>query len=206
MGSAHQYDTDAPMPLREDSPLGPRSVYGATKAAAERALLTMGPALGVDVIAIRGFNLVGPGQRPPFVLPALGTQVLAAANGEADLIHAGGSLDVSRDFTDIRDGVRALRAVAVRGVPGEAYNLCSGIAARLSEILSDLFTLAGTRPVPVDALKPAANDEPSTVAGDNTKLRTATGWQPLIGFRTTLSDILADLSGASESATSSAGR
>ena len=97
---------------------------------------------GLEVIRARPFNHTGPGQRPDFVVPALARQVAAAAAAGRGVLETG-NLDVRRDITDVRDVVRAYRALLELGTPGEVYNVCRGEAVSIEEVARRLVALAG---------------------------------------------------------------
>jgi GDP-4-dehydro-6-deoxy-D-mannose reductase len=192
-GSSHMYGApDGDRPISEETPLGPQGVYGAAKAATESMLRHLGPAVGVDVIGIRAFNHVGPGQGTAFVVPSLAAQVAGITRGEeAPIIHLGNA-DVRRDFTDVRDVVRAYRLLAERGQPGEVYNVASGQAVRIGDVVELLAEISG---VEVDVrIDPSLvrPEDANVVIGDAGKLRAATGWRPEIPLRQTLKDVLAE--------------
>jgi GDP-4-dehydro-6-deoxy-D-mannose reductase len=180
------------LPLREDAPLRPVSPYAASKAAAEQVALQAWSGFGLAVVRVRPFNHLGPGQDDRFVAGALAARVAEAeaAGGSGEVTV--GNLTARRDFTDVRDVVRAYRALAVAGEPGEVYHVCSGRATAISDLADGLLARAGRplrlRPDP-DLLRPS--DVPELV-GDAAKLREATGWTPAHGLDTTLDDLLAD--------------
>ena len=176
-GSADAYGGGGPM--GERTPLRPSSVYGATKAAQDVLARGAGAALGVRVVVARLFPLVGPGQRPVFVLPSLCRRALAIRRGTAEPRLAVGNLDVARDFTDVRDGVRALAGIAdLDGTPHMTYNVCSGIATKIRHLLEWVLERAEIEPEIVRDPALVRRGEPESVVGDPTRLRAATGWRP----------------------------
>jgi len=109
VGSSHMYAVPADgSPITEETPIRPTTVYGAAKAAAEAALLQLGPVTGVEVVAIRACNHIGPGQAAGFVVPSLARQVVAIECGEQEPVIRAGDLEADRDFTDVRDVVSGL--------------------------------------------------------------------------------------------------
>lgn len=175
-GSADAYGGGGP--IGERTPLQPRSVYGATKAAQDVLARGAGVALGVRVVVARLFPLVGPGQRPAFVLPSFCRRALAIRRGTAEPRLAVGNLDVARDFTDVRDGVRALAGIAdLDGAPHMAYNVCSGIATKIHRLLEWVLERAEIEPEIVRDPALVRHGEPEVVVGDPTRLRAATGWR-----------------------------
>jgi GDP-4-dehydro-6-deoxy-D-mannose reductase len=177
------------LPLREDRLFAPQSPYAASKAASEVVGLQAWLGSGLEVVRARPFNHTGPGQRPDFVVPALAKQVAEAAASGADVLYTG-NLDARRDLTDVRDVVRAYRALLVSGSAGEAYNVCRGESVPIQEIAERLLVLAGTDlRIEVDPARVRPVEIPE-VRGDSSRLRQATGWSPDIGLEQTLADVL----------------
>jgi GDP-4-dehydro-6-deoxy-D-mannose reductase len=177
------------LPIREDHPFAPVSPYAASKAAAELMGVQAWLGRGLEVIRVRPFNHTGPGQRPDFVVPALARQVVAAAEAGAGVIKTG-NLEARRDITDVRDVVRAYRALLELGTPGEVYNVCRGQAVSIQEVARRLVDLAGVEletVVDPDRFRPADLPE---LRGDGSRLSAATGWAPEIPFDETLADVL----------------
>ncbi len=179
------------LPLDESAPLRPVSPYAASKAAADMVCIQAGLGYGQDVVRVRAFNHLGPGQSDKFVASALASRVaVAEAAGEHELRV--GNLDPRRDFTDVRDVVRAYRLLAVAGEAGEAYNVCSGRDVAIGAIAAELV---GQARVPLELVVDEALVRPvdlPVLRGDASKLRKATGWQPEIPLSTTLRDVLDD--------------
>ena len=192
IGSAEQYGRISPddLPVRETQPLRPVSPYGASKAAAEMVASHAWHGRGLEVVCVRAFNHLGPGQSDALVASAIARQIADAEAAGGGVVRTG-DLSPRRDFTDVRDVVRAYRLLVEHGVPGEAYNVCSGRDVAIQEVadlLARLATVAVTFELDPDRLRPA---EVQVVRGDNTKLREATGWQPEIPLEQTLGDVLA---------------
>ncbi|MFI5036045.1 MAG: NAD-dependent epimerase/dehydratase family protein [Acidimicrobiales bacterium] len=184
--------TAADLPLREDHPAAPVSPYARSKREAELACLEAVRTRGQRVIVVRPFNHVGPGQAPSFVVPALATRLLAARTDGAESIPVG-DLTTRRDFSDVRDVVRAYRLLAEHGVVGQIYNVASGRDVALSDVAASLVALIapGTRLV-TDAtlLRPV---EVPVLRGSAEKLHGATGWEPTIPWAASLRDVVDDL-------------
>jgi GDP-4-dehydro-6-deoxy-D-mannose reductase len=194
VSSSEVYGVTRPedQPLREGLAVAPVNPYSTSKVEAERAARDAVQSRGQRVVIARPFNHLGPGQSTTFVVPALITRLLDALEHGEESIPVG-DLSTRRDFSDVRDVVRAYRLLAERGVSGEAYNVASGkdvavrdIAAQLVEELAPSITLvvdpALLRPVEVPVSR-----------GSYAKLRAATEWTPLIPLSTTLADVVADL-------------
>jgi GDP-4-dehydro-6-deoxy-D-mannose reductase len=189
VSSAEVYGAAGAEPVTEDRELRPVSPYAASKAAAE--LLGLQQFLGRDlpVIRVRPFNHVGPGQAPDFVVPALARRIVAAERQGGGPVPVG-NLDAVRDFTDVRDVVRAYRLLAERGEPGEVYNVGSGKGLRVSEVAERLIALAKAE---VELVRDESLYRPVDVpvfVGDAAKLTAATGWGPEMSLDDTLSDVI----------------
>ena len=145
---------------------------------------------GLPVVLARPFNHLGPGQSDRLVASTLAHQVARNEREGTDVVLAG-DLTPRRDFTDVRDVVRAYRLLVTEGQPGEAYNVCSGVDVPISEVADALIAQA-RRPMRVELdpsrLRPV---ELPALRGDPGKLRAATGWTPEIPLERTLSDLLA---------------
>lgn len=179
------------LPITEEHPLRPVSPYAVSKVAADFLGLQAWLGHGLEVVRIRAFNHLGPGQSPKFVAPSIATRIAANEVDGSDEIPVG-NLEARRDLTDVRDVVRAYRLLAVHGEPGEAYNVCSGRDVQIAE-LAHMLLEGARRPMRLvtdpDRFRPV--DVP-VVRGDPTKLQAATGWEPAIELATTLADLLED--------------
>jgi GDP-4-dehydro-6-deoxy-D-mannose reductase len=180
------------LPLDELSPIRPTSPYAASKMAADALAQQAFLGHGLEVIRVRPFNHLGPGQAEQFVAPALAARIARAERDAADFITVG-NLSARRDFTDVRDIVRAYRRLVEDGAPGEVYNVCSGRDLSIQYLADHLVSLA-RRPIELrpdpELMRPA--DLP-VLRGDATKLTAATGWSPEIPIEQTLADLLDDL-------------
>lgn len=193
VSSADVYGKAEPdeMPLTEDSPLRPSSPYAASKVAADYLGLQAWLGRGLAVLRVRAFNHLGPGQTDRFVASALASRI-ARAERDGGTGLTVGNLSARRDYTDVRDVVRAYRLLATQGEPGEAYNVCSGVDLAVQDLVDQLLDLstADLRLETDDALlRPV--DTP-VLRGSHDKLTAATGWEPEISMATTLSDLLDD--------------
>jgi GDP-4-dehydro-6-deoxy-D-mannose reductase len=177
------------LPVAEECPLRPLSPYAASKVAAEYLALQAHLGGHLATVRIRLFNQLGPGQSDRFVVPALARQI-AEAERSGDVVIEVGNLSPRRDFTDVRDSVKALRLLAERGTPGEVYNICSGTDRSVQEVAESLLALArGPLALKVDPSRVRPVDLPVLV-GDVTRLRAATGWEPTVPLARTLADVL----------------
>ncbi len=192
VGSGDMYGLVTPeiLPVTENIPLKPRNPYAVSKVAAEALCYQWSQTEGVDVVMVRPFNHIGPGQSDRFVVSDFARQVMEIKLGLRKAEISVGDIDVTRDFTDVRDVVRAYLMLLSDGINGEAYNVCSGKEHSIRGMLESLLALAGvTVNIHQDSarLRPA---EQRRVYGSYDKLRSSTGWQPEIGLQQSLTDNL----------------
>ena len=192
VGSADEYGAVAAeeLPLGEDAPPRPRSPYAASKVAQGYLARRYARTFDMDVVCTRTFPHTGPGRGELFAESSFARQIAEIEAGVAPAVVRAGNLDAVRDFSDVRDVVRAYWSLLERGEPGGTYNVCSGHGVSLHEILDTLLELSGTdvaREVDRERLRPA--DLPALI-GDPGRLRAATGWTPEIPLRETLRDLL----------------
>ena len=193
VGSADAYGSGTPgSALREDAPLRPRNPYALSKAAQDGLGELYAATYGLGVIRTRTFSHTGPGQRPRFALAAFAEQIARIDAGIQPPEIRVGNLEAVREYGDVRDVVGAYRALAERGEPGEAYNVCTGEGHRLRDLLDRLLALAGVRAeVVVDPARTRSRDVDHLV-GDPGKIRARTGWMPCIPLDRTLTDLYQD--------------
>ena len=181
----------APAPLAEDAPYRPDNIYGVAKAAADHAALLYAAHHRLDVMVARPSNHIGAGQSKDFVSSAFASQLAAIAAGAAPRMRVG-NLDQRRDFTDVRDVVRAYALLLERGHAGLAYNIASGHLIPVRDLLDGLCGVAQVRPqIEIDPglFRPDEN-RPSY---DTARIRDHVGWKPEIPLRQTLEAVYADL-------------
>jgi GDP-4-dehydro-6-deoxy-D-mannose reductase len=174
-------------PILETAKLAPLTPYGATKAAADLLALQWGADSGRHVAIARPFNLIGPGQGPNFFCAKLISQLVAIERGAKEFTL--GNLETYRDFLDVRDFVDAMITLLKHGEAGEIYNICSGRATALSEVMNFALLQLG-RPVSVTASQGSkAKQDVSFQLGSAQRLRSL-GWQPRISLAQSLADML----------------
>lgn len=179
------------MPVDESRMPEPRSPYAVSKWAAEQVCLQWHRSEGMDVVVARPFNHVGPGQDRRFALPSMAAQIVACQVGRQDAIEVG-NLDVTRDFTDVRDVVVAYASLIASAHPGQTYVVGSGVERSLRSILEAMCRIAGASPPIIHDPARARGAEQTRMCADPARLRRDTGWDAAIPFETTLSDILLD--------------
>jgi GDP-4-dehydro-6-deoxy-D-mannose reductase len=178
------------LPLTEESPTAPLTPYAASKLAAEALTAQAYLGHGQHVLTVRPFNHIGPAQSPQFAVAALARRIVEAERRGSGTIPVG-NLSARRDFTDVRDVVRAYRLLITSGEAGTVYNVCSGRDVAIRDIADGLLDLAGAtlefevdpslvRPVEVPVLR-----------GDPGRLAAVTAWKPEIPLEQTLADVLA---------------
>jgi len=177
-------------PIDESAPIVPMSPYGATKVAQDQLALRAYLDDGLDTVVARAFNHTGPRQEPVYAVPSFARQIARIEAGLDRPVLRVGNLDAKRDLTDVRDVVAAYAALMARGQSGRAYNVCSGQAWRIGDLLDVLRGLSTTdvtlEPDP-ERMRP--NDVP-LLQGNATRLRQETGWSPAIPIERTLGDTL----------------
>jgi GDP-4-dehydro-6-deoxy-D-mannose reductase len=188
------YGPDQVLPITEDAPLQPANPYAISKAAGDQLAGVYADAHGLDLVRVRPFNHTGPGQLPVFIVSSLAKQAAEGrAAGVSELKIVTGNPDTRRDFTDVRDVVRAYRLLALLPEPGEgwAFNVCTGRSVSATEHVQMLASLIA--PITVDhEVDPARvrAHEVMDIRGDATRLRDATGWKPAIPLRQTMADTI----------------
>jgi GDP-4-dehydro-6-deoxy-D-mannose reductase len=186
IGSALVYRSSA-NPLREDDPIGPSDPYGVSKLAQE--MLASGRAQA-PVFLVRPFNHAGPRQSPAYVTSSFARQIAEIEAGRREPVLRVGNLESRRDITDVRDTVRAYRLVVRHGRPCRPYNVCSGNAYRVRDLLDGLIGLSqASIEIQIDPSRLRPSDNP-VVAGDRTRIGAEAGWMPEIPIERTLDDLL----------------
>jgi GDP-4-dehydro-6-deoxy-D-mannose reductase len=192
VGSASIYRASA-NPVDEESPIGPSSPYGVSKLAQEMlaARVAAFPVSPFPVLLARPFNHAGPRQSPGFVTSSFARQIAEIEAGGAPPVMSVGNLDARRDITDVRDTVRAYKLLAERGRPYRPYNICSGRAYRIGDLLEMMLAQART-PITVasDPTRLRPSDQP-LILGDPSRTQTEVGWHATIPIEDTLKDLLA---------------
>ncbi len=177
-------------PLSEDSALGPDNPYAASKAMAELlgVLYRKIPAGGI--ITARSFNHAGPGQSSDFVLSSIARQFAEIEAGMHDPELSLGNIHVRRDFTDVRDVVRAYWHLLEDGAVNQTYNVCSGRSWAIHEIILQFESISGIKVSVGTHPDKVRGGEMSEVRGNPDKIYKATGWEPQIPLETTVRDLL----------------
>jgi GDP-4-dehydro-6-deoxy-D-mannose reductase len=198
VSSCEVYGRPASLPLREQAPLVPANPYAVSKAAGEMLARVYAEAYGLRIVCARPFSHAGPGQLPIFILSSLARQAAEGRlAGASELRVVTGNPDTRRDFTDVRDIVRAYRllaeSTAVRdaGAP-EVFNVSSGTSVSAADqvaLLAELIAPIRVEPA-IDSARVRAH-EVMDLRGAHDRLSAVTSWQPRIPFRQTMADTIA---------------
>ncbi len=192
IGSSEEYGYAAnrPEPVSETVKPEPANIYAITKLAQNMIGELYCKAYGMDIISVRAFNHIGPGQLPQFVVADFCKQAAEIKAGKREPVIHVGNLAAKRDFTDVRDIVRAYAELAVKGRSGETYNVGSGHAVSIQSVLDKIIELSGMEiKVEVDKERFRPVDVPF-VEADVTKLKNDTGWERNIPQEESLRDII----------------
>lgn len=178
------------LPVNEKAELRPGSPYAVSKIAQDFLALQYQLSYDMATIRVRPFNHIGPRQAPIFVVASFASQIAAIEAGKQKPVLMVGNLDAKRDFTDVRDMVRAYQLLIEKGEKGEVYNVGSGISYRIKDILGMLISFSSTKiEVRVDPAKLRPSDAPD-IYSDNTKIKNITDWMPTIPLEQTLRETL----------------
>ncbi|MBP3250644.1 MAG: GDP-mannose 4,6-dehydratase [Ruminococcus sp.] len=192
IGSGEEYGfipKDA-CPLSEEEKLRPGNIYAATKVCQEMIGQIYSRSYGMDIVMTRSFNHTGPGQSPTFVVSEICRQIAAAEQPGAPAELLIGNTDAKRDFTDVRDVVRAYRLLAEKGVSGRVYNVGRGSAAAISEILETALSMSQVQIAVIrDPKRLRASDIP-IIEPDVSLIFADTGWSAQISIEETVRDTL----------------
>jgi GDP-4-dehydro-6-deoxy-D-mannose reductase len=191
-GSSEEYGLVLPdeVPIKETNPLRPLSPYAVSKVGQDLLAYQYFKSYGLKTIRTRGFNHTGPRRGEVFVVSNFAKQIASIEVGLQEAVIRVGNLDAQRDFTDVRDMVRAYWLAVTQATPGEVYNLASGRAVTIRELLDQLLALSDADiEVQVDPERLRPSDV-EILLGDSSKFQTETGWEPAIPLAQTLEDTL----------------
>lgn len=177
------------VPIKETNPLRPLSPYGVSKVAQDMLGWQYFKSYGLKIIRTRAFNHTGERRGEVFVCSVFAKQIAEIEGGKEPIIYVG-NLEAKRDFSDVRDIVRAYLLAVKKGQPGEAYNICSERSCSIRQVLDMLLGMSEKR---IEVRADPSRLRPSDVEillGDCTKFKETTGWRPDITFEETLKDLL----------------
>jgi len=193
VGSSEEYGAvfESELPITEDSPLRPLSPYAVSKVTQDLLGYQYFKSYRLPIVRSRAFNHEGPRRGDVFVTSNFARQIAEIEAGLREPVIHVGTLKTKRDFSDVRDIVRGYWLLLERGEPGEVYNLCSGKAWAIGEVLDFLIGETSVRPIAVreDPARLRPSDVP-VLLGDASRIQRAVGWQPEFPFAQTLRDML----------------
>lgn len=178
------------VPIKETNPIRPLSPYAVSKVAQDFLGYQYFQSYKLFIVRTRGFNHTGPRRGEHFVTSNFAKQIALIEKGRQEPVIYVGNLEAVRDFTDVRDMVRAYWLALEKAKPGEEYNICTGKGIRIKDMLTMLLKLANRK---IEIKQEPTRLRPSDVQiliGDNSKFRKQTGWKPMIPFEKTIKDLL----------------
>lgn len=189
IGSSEEYGHVDVKPITEATPLNPFNPYGISKSSIGKLTLLYHKIFDMNVMHVRPFNHIGPGQSLGFVTSDFAKQIADIEKGVVESTLYVGDLSSKRDFTDVRDIVQAYRLIGEKGVAGEVYNVCTGVSVSIQSILDKLLSLTSKK---IKVIKENNKLRPNNVNeyyGSNLKLKKTTNWSPQIPLNNSLMDI-----------------
>ncbi len=178
------------IPIKETNPLRPLSPYAVSKLAMDYLGYQYHSSYGVKIIRTRGFNHTGPRRGDTFAESNFAKQIALIEKGKQAPVISVGNLEAKRDYTDVRDMVRGYVVAVEKCVPGDVYNICTGNAIKIGDMLNLLLSYSKIKvAVKPDPARMRPSDVPVLI-GDNSKFVAATGWKPEIPFEKTMQDLL----------------
>ena len=188
VGSSEEYG-NGDMPLKEDMLLNPQNPYAVAKVSQELLGKLYAQNMDVDVLMTRSFNHIGPHQNERFVVPSFIRQLVNISQGAENKMLVG-NIEVARDFTDVRDVVDAYYKILHKGKRGEVYNVCTGKAVKLRDIIDiaeDILGIKANVEIDVSRLRP---NDVMLIEGDDSKIKQELGWEPQYNIKQTIKDII----------------
>jgi GDP-4-dehydro-6-deoxy-D-mannose reductase len=178
------------LPVNENCNFNPLSAYAVSKVTQDMLGFQYYKSYNMNIVRVRAFNMTGPGRPPNYALSSFAKQIADIEKAMVNNTISVGNLNVIRDYTDVRDAVKAYYLLALNGKPGEVYNLCSGTGYKLMDLLDYLITLTKEEvKVEVDKSRFRPADIPVMI-GNNTKIREEISWTPETNIYDTLKDLL----------------
>ena len=192
VGSTEEYgNANAGLPLKETDCPDPASPYGVARVLQQKLVKIYAESYGVDIVHTRSFNHIGPHQKPDYVISSFAKQIVQQAKkGVSKIELVTGDVNVIRDFSDVRDVVRAYYLLLYKGVKGETYNVCSGKGYLIKNMIDLFSTIIGEHIFHSTDEKNFRPSENKVIIGSYEKLMNATGWQPQYSIQESLRDII----------------
>ena len=181
---------ESDLPVNENCCFNPLSTYAVSKVSQDMLAYQYFKSYNMDIVRIRSFNLTGPGRSADYALSSFAKQIAGIERGLNGNTLFVGNLDVKRDYTDVRDAMEGYHQIALKAKSGTIYNLCSGKAYCLKDLLDILVSYSTVNiNIEIDKKRFRPSDLP-TMLGDNTRIRTEIGWTPKIDIHDTLEHLL----------------
>ncbi len=192
VGSADEYGLvrKEELPIDEQTPLRPGNPYSVSKVSASLLAYQYGLSEHIRTVRTRSFNHTGPRQSPRFVCSDFARQIVQAERGRLPAEITVGNLKPRRDFTDVRDVVRAYRDILRKGAPCEVYNVCSGVSVGVGEVVDMVVSISGRQFRIVEHPGLMRKSDVEDIRGDFSKIERTIGWRPSIPLRKTLEDMV----------------
>ncbi|AWY43347.1 NAD-dependent epimerase/dehydratase family protein [Pseudomonas putida] len=191
-GDVYGQVDESDLPISESLPPRPRNPYAVSKVSAELLCQQWSYSEDWRIIIARPFNHIGPGQGESFVIPSTARQLIRIRHGSQSSQLQVGDVDVTRDFLDVNDVLRAYFSLLECGRNGEIYNVCSGAESRVRDLIMQMADLAGVEVQLTQDVNRLRRSEQRRVVGCSMKLQKETGWKPQVSIKETLSSVLAD--------------
>jgi len=191
-GSSEEYGWVEPeeLPIQETNPLRPLSPYAVSKVGQDLLGFQYFMSYKMGIVRTRGFNHTGPRRGEVFAESSFAQQIAKIELGLQEPVLRVGNLEAKRDFTDVRDMVDGYWLALEKGIPGEVYNICSGHAFSIGELLEMLLGLSSVKVRIIEDPTRLRPSDPPCLMGDRSKFSRTTGWQPRIPMEKTLQDLL----------------
>lgn len=178
------------LPVTEEYTLSPRSPYAVSKVAAESLCYQWSVTENMEIVIARPFNHIGPNQSDIFVISNFAKQIVEIELGFRKPAISAGNIDTTRDFLDVRDVADAYKILLKKGINSGIYNVCSGTETTIRSAVDAMLNITGVEAeIDIDSDKLRPNEQ-KRVYGSNQKIKTATGWEPMITLKQSLIDII----------------
>lgn len=191
VGSSEEYGI-YDKPMKENFVLHPKSPYSVARLSQEYLSKLYVDRFGLDIVMTRSFNHIGPGQSTQFVVSSFISQLVNIADKKSENKMMVGNIDVARDFTDVRDVVDAYYKILTCASNRQVYNVCSGKATKLRDIIDMASNKLQIKPNIIIDKSRLRSNEIMVVVGDNTKIKSELGWKPKYTLEQTISDIISN--------------
>lgn len=191
VGSSEEYGI-YDKPMKENFVLHPKSPYSVARLSQEYLSKLYVDRFGLDIVMTRSFNHIGPGQSTQFVVSSFISQLVNIADKKSENKMMVGNIDVARDFTDVRDVVDAYYKILTCAQNRQVYNVCSGKATKLRDIIDMASNKLQIKPNIIIDKSRLRSNEIMVVVGDNTKIKSELGWKPKYTLEQTISDIISN--------------